>query len=1244
MIQRLGSVFLGLLLICCSLLCQAALIRFETLEAEHGLSMNTVNDLLTDEQGYLWVATQAGLNRFDGSHFRVYSQSDAPYGPSANNISQLYLSHRGQLWLVTENNDINLYHPQTDTFEVFGKAQGLPGIRITAINEDAAGMLWLATAGDGIYVFSPESGKVVRHVRQEDGSGLASNHIHLLFSDKYQRLWLVAESGLQLYQSEQQKFLSFDELKYHKISAIEDGDNNDLWLGTQDMGLWHFDIDTHVLTSFHQHFPKQNETVPISSIKRDRQDNLWVALQGSGLLQLDAKRQLTGWYRHSPSQYQSLVSQNLTKLWLDDENQLWIGTRNSGLSKTYLGAAALNRVDPQSFTDNNLPNADVRSIYRDRLGQLWIGTTAGLYRALESRPGVITGFREHGLADSTLNQAFIGFLREDSEGRLWIGTRGQGLFILNADRGQLKHYLHNSEDPGSLPSDSLYSCFVDRQGQFWLTTLDGGIGRYQPESDSFDSISGAQLPDDQVLGMVQDGQGRYWLTTYGGGLAMLAADGTIAHYNTTSIPALPSNYLFSIFITADDLLWVASDSGVFSLDSRTLYLQHYNQSSGLAGDIAYLLQLDPQQKLWIGTGTGLSVMDLNDGSIHSFGEEDGLQDNEFNFGASYIDSDGSIYLGGINGFNRMNFSSLPKLGSPRAPIIDQLELMNRPLRLSQHPKYPQDTDISAAKSISLGYEDTQFALHFHTPSLHRAKQLKYEYRMLGLNDTWIVDSSDQKAVFTGLAPGKYRFEVRARDLNGHLSPTTPLDLAVIPPPWQTWWAYSFYLLAFLSLLALVSLIRIRKYQQKMQMLEQIATSEQRLKQALWSSGDEFWDWEIAQKRLTRSNTFLGYPEKEINLQQTIEAVIHPDNIEAAKEAMSACLYQGKDEFEVSYQGKTPDGGWQWVMNHGKVISRDEQGRPNRIMGTIKNIQPLKETEAALRQLNLELEDRVRQRTRALQQSNDELNATLEELRLTRDELLDKEKMATLGGLVASITHEVNTPIGISVTAASHLQDRVREFNRAYEEGEVAHEDFQQYQGEVAECCRLMLTNLERAAKLIHSFKQVSVDQSHEELRDFDLALYLDEIFLSLNPMLSRTPHEYTYSCPQKLIINSNPGIFYQIISNLFNNSIIHAYPDKRHGKLALRISVDEQGLHLNYCDDGCGMEPEIAEQIFNPFFTTKRGRGGSGLGMNIVYNLVNQVLGGTIRIETAPSKGACFTIDLPASIIKSATAQPTPAS
>ncbi|MCL2917610.1 two-component regulator propeller domain-containing protein [Shewanella litorisediminis] len=1240
----------SLILLCGSLLCAGAFgykPAFQTLEAEHGLSMNTVNDLVTDSRGYLWIATQAGLNRYDGKHFKIYTQSDAPNGPSANDISFLHLSAKGELWLLTENAGVNLYAPLTDTFTVFGTEAGIPNVRFTGISEDPSGNLWLATDKQGVLEFSPSAGRVVKTHSIQGRSNVLG-----ITADGRGGFWLAMLGGVS-HLTKDGVSTSPDRLRGLSVSAMATDPAGNLWLGTDDMALLRYRPQEDLLEDYSSLFPADITRVAIADLLFDVRSHsdhrhgaalasttasaapedlghLWISTAGAGLAELETGTGRLLRYEHSPSDYRSLSNQTLTRLWLDEEQQLWIGTRSAGIARLSLPSRQLRHIHGQSFDKANLQNTDIRSFFRDSQGQLWVGSTGGLLRANESAEGEIQGFLPHALPLPELTHAFISFISEDDGGRLWIGTRGLGLVIVSEDRQSFRQFRHEPGNSASLPSNTLYSLFRDADRQFWITTLDGGVARMEMDTGRFSAIDRSNtniLPEDQVTGMAQSKDGTLWIATYGGGLAMLDTQGQYRHFNTDSTPALPSNHLFSIYMEDDGKLWLASDNGVFSLNTQTMAVDRIDKSRGLIGDVVYLMILDNNHRLWAGTASGLSVIDTRTGNIRSFTKEDGLQDNEFNFGAAFLDRDNSLFLGGINGFNHIHPEDLPRRTPPRAPTIQSLMLMNQPAKLP-----PSSVNTGERTSLSISHTDSLFALGYQSAALTDAHQLSYEYRMLGLDDNWFNDSNLQQATFTGLSPGLYQFEVRARNIDGAQSPITAMRIHIEAAPWQTWWAYGLYLLMATGILGLLLYMKLSKYRAKMALMDKIALSEQRLQQALYSSGDEFWDWEIAAQRLTRSNTYLSYPAQEQNLANTLLAVIHPDDVAKAREVMDDCLYQGADEFEVSYRGRTGADQWLWVLNHGKVISRDATGRPERIMGTIKNIQRLKEAEEALRQLNAELEQRVTVRTQELQAKNEELNTLLEELRQTRDELLDKEKMATLGGLVASITHEVNTPIGISVTAASHLQDRVKGFTAAFEKGEVDEDDFVLYQSEVNDCCKLMLTNLERAAKLISSFKKVSVDQSHEELREFDLSQYVDEIFLSLNPLLSRTPHKYSYECDPKLLINSNPGIFYQIISNLFNNSIIHAYPDGRSGTLQLTIKRTPEGIVLDYRDDGCGMSQEIQDNIFTPFFTTKRGKGGSGLGMNIVYNLVHQVLEGDIELITAPNQGAHFIIRLPKSM------------
>jgi len=269
----------------------------------------------------------------------------------------------------------------------------------------------------------------------------------------------------------------------------------------------------------------------------------------------------------------------------------------------------------------------------------------------------------------------------------------------------------------------------------------------------------------------------------------------------------------------------------------------------------------------------------------------------------------------------------------------------------------------------------------------------------------------------------------------------------------------------------------------------------------------------------------------------------------------------------------------------------------------------------------------------LQRQNHEYQLSLEDsldkLHRTQKEMIHSAKMAALGDLVAGVAHEVNTPIGVSVTAASFLVERTRQLRELYQKGEMKRSDLEKYLALAEESSSSVLSNLERAAELVQSFKKVAADQSSEEKRIFDMKNYLEQILVSLRPQFKRTPHRVQMDCPEGLMLDSYPGAIMQIMTNLIMNSLIHGFADGLPGEIIVHVESAGQDIVLTYRDTGVGMDREQKERIYDPFYTTTRGSGGTGLGMNIVYNLVTQTLKGAILLETSPGQGAIFKLTLP---------------
>jgi predicted ATPase/signal transduction histidine kinase len=269
-----------------------------------------------------------------------------------------------------------------------------------------------------------------------------------------------------------------------------------------------------------------------------------------------------------------------------------------------------------------------------------------------------------------------------------------------------------------------------------------------------------------------------------------------------------------------------------------------------------------------------------------------------------------------------------------------------------------------------------------------------------------------------------------------------------------------------------------------------------------------------------------------------------------------------------------------------------------------------------------LETTVQERTQELKQS-------LDTIQKTQEQLVQSEKMAAIGGLVAGVAHEINTPIGIAVSAASHLEDKTGEFVAKVASKKLKRSQLDSYAKTASDSSNLILKNLSGAVKIVQGFKQVAVDQTSGERREFKLKAYIEDVLLSLKPKLKKTNHLITVNCPEDLILNSFPGALSQIISNLVMNSLIHGFEEMDAGEITFDAARENGSVLLTYRDNGKGMDEKALSKIFDPFFTTKRSQGGSGLGMHIVHNLVTQTLGGTISCESEPGNGIMVRIQIP---------------
>jgi PAS domain S-box-containing protein len=398
-------------------------------------------------------------------------------------------------------------------------------------------------------------------------------------------------------------------------------------------------------------------------------------------------------------------------------------------------------------------------------------------------------------------------------------------------------------------------------------------------------------------------------------------------------------------------------------------------------------------------------------------------------------------------------------------------------------------------------------------------------------------------------------------------------------------------------------------------------SEERLRQAVHVAHIGIYDHDHRTGHIYSSpeqRRIYGFgPDEPVTLGDYFDHV-HPDDRPAIVAAVQrAHAPDGDGLFMTEHRIDVRDGTLRWVVSRAQTFfeGEGEGRRPVRTVGAVRDITERKLADERVRALNDSLEQRVRERTA--------------ELARAADELVRSEKLAALGRLVAGVAHELNTPIGNSLLVATSLDESTRDIQRALRNG-LRRAMLEDYLADTLDTAKLLQRNLHRAGDLITSFKQVAVDQTSAQRRAFQLDEIVAENVMTLQPSLKGTPYRIETAIPAEIGMDSFPGALGQVITNLVNNAVMHAFDGRPTGTVRIDARRDgAQSVAITVIDDGVGIAPEHRRRIFDPFFTTKLGRGGSGLGLNIVHNLVTEVLGGTIDVESDPDRGTAFTVVLP---------------
>ncbi|QCX39079.1 response regulator [Aureibaculum algae] len=720
-------------------------ISFRSLSIEEGLSQNSVLSIAQDSIGYLWFATQDGLNRYDGKTFKYYNKQFTDITrPSYSKLGKVYVDRKGDIWIVTIAGELEKYTIETDSFTAIPKFKN-----VSAIYQDKKQNYFIGTYGNGLYKISN------------------SDTIQLLkVEDTAKDIYNIHESNGKIYASATNSIIEISASTYtnkfvnsavnYSISVQDK--NKKTWVGTYGDGLYFLERERNELKKLKK---LGNNTLPdnlnIQSLLVDHKNRLWVATYGDGVYLLDNFQQKIIHFTAKKTNPFALSYNDVLSLFQDFTGTIWLGTDGAGLSYYDENLAKFN-----VLTNNQTPvnaNVDVvRAITIDTNNVIWVGTSGkGLtsYNQTENTYNTYTTSNSKISSDRIMSLMFW-------ENKLWIGFQGEGLNILD-ETGS----FHDIE---SLSSFTIWKIYKDANNNIWLATRDNGIIQYDLEKGIIKQINSElykTLTTNNIRTVEEGERNTLWIGTEENGLFKydLITD------SINKIKVVEGKIKSLYFSHQDKILWIGTNgNGLQQYNTMTNTVKGLTSENDLPNNVIYSVLPDNQNNLWLSSNHGISKVSLNDSlPIINYNNFDGLQSLEFNTGAYFKDKNGFLYFGGLEGLNWFKPSELTT--NPIAPktVINKLEVFakKRELINNQTLKFNENTVTF-----------TFAGLHFSLPERNN-----YKYKLINHDKNWIESGNDNIAHYTNLEPNTYIFKVKSSNYDGVWDQNTATYSFTILQPW-----------------------------------------------------------------------------------------------------------------------------------------------------------------------------------------------------------------------------------------------------------------------------------------------------------------------------------------------------------------------------------------------------------------------------------------------------------------------------
>lgn len=808
-----------------TIFCQAQSVEehyyFKNLSIRNGLSQNTVNAILQDRKGFMWLGTKDGLNRYDGLSFRKFKHDAAnPRSIGNSFITSLYEDFNGNIWVGTDAG-VYIYYPEKEAFEEFD-CQSLEKTRIersvSMIAGDKQGRVWIAVEAQGMFCYDARQ-KLLRNYPLSE----ISSNIKCFTFDSGGTLWL-GFYGDGLYYSKDNLATVHPygspedgkrEFEGGVITKIVQGNYNCLYIGSVKEGVSELNLTSGQVRNLLA-IDESGESIFCRDLLPYSDNELWIGTE-SGIYIYNLRTAQFIHLRASLYDSYSLSDNAIYALYKDREEGLWIGSYFGGVDYYPRQYTYFAKYYPKNIA-NSLHGKRVREFCRADDGTLWIGTEDGGLNHFNPKT------KEFHFFEPSAGFTNIHGLCMDGS-HLWVGTFSKGLRVIDTRTGVVLRTYTEGHTPHSLNDNSIFSICRTSAGEIYLGTL-FGLLRYNRTQDSFDCIP--ELNGKFVYDIKEDSYGNLWLATYANGA--YCYDVSVRRWKNYVFDAedersLPYDKVLSVFEDSYRQIWLTTQGGGFCLfhpDTETF--TRYGLKDGLPNDVVYQIVEDDDRFLWLTTNNGLVRFDPKTMEMKVFSTANGLPTNQFNYRSGFKDEAGNIYLGSINGFVAFDPRTFAENRQVPAVAITDFLLFNKEVPVGETDS-PLKSSITFSDKVVLTADQNSFSFRIAALSYQAPRMNKLMYKLEGFDEGWLTIGESPLVTYSNLGYGDYVFKVKASNSDGVWNEQeTSLHLSILPPFYLSGWAYCFYVLFFMGCLVCVIFYfkrrNYRKQHRQMEMLEQ----------------------------------------------------------------------------------------------------------------------------------------------------------------------------------------------------------------------------------------------------------------------------------------------------------------------------------------------------------------------------------------------------------------------------------------